>query len=984
MAKSSQSTDQGYIDMINNNGDFGDMFWSSEPKPSNDGGHNAESHDSVDVNVDKTESFWMESNDVGLPLVTFDDLPFNDGSWDHFLSAGASLDLQSPMNANGIEFSSNDCSWGGMDWPNAADQLDPLENVLDPSTVNPDFLDMPPLNLNNNGASTESMFDNLDLDHALSCALNPESTALSQESIGSNDSGLDRSHSTAAGSQETTSVQQSFGHIPRHAEPAEHTTSSQSNQQTSQSPLPKHVAQILAKSYLQSYGWQASKCTASLPHETARRLAELLLQENGYHQVIPETATNPFGQTDGQRNQHVEKPIPPDSHPLAAPDLCTPQKHQTRPKRQAPWTTHATSIMAAIVFSWLSLPTKSTSLQEPTSPPEPTSPSEPSVFENSISGSIFDFDFTDDSSIDVSEESTPPLGAATLANDTDVPDAVVILPSTEATSPRFTDEGVTVLQAKRRPSHSGGYGSVKRLKSSFQGTSSQLGTPRSDSSAKSCMLCKMKHRSCQRDGAGPCKCCRHYYRDSKNSQSLGLARSICQLPDDPALDVRASIKDFFQLTLRDLISFEATGLVTTVELVHPLQLLGNDVIHMVDAPKFTFEVEAGITNGDIGCLPVDAFLHARLHDIRHALQNNNRAVAKAALENLKDLFGFQRQGFRILTSKLPSIDALIKWAQYGIGLRAEICPHDMEFALDDFLETYVNRAPQLPLPKMFFEISCLARFLDNRRPVLAVEGQQCLESLTTFYDSLCHQSIGTTSTSPYMQMQEYNSWRNSSRIHEEIRNQLVLIAANAIEKREMRLMRRFDELSTQLSRRRGDIYILSACQERMRLFYRRNRNRYSNFFGAADRFRNNKTMADFMTRRACFVGFMYTKGDPDRSPFSGYFKDQERKALKNDQDLIAKFERLKNAEHHFYEKSCDTPDDALYVQLQREKKDRRQKSTKTARYVEGATQHGWVKGWRNTPSAEPHRSHEFKRGDWRTNHGTSKMRKIRRPANQQS
>ncbi|KAF5006189.1 hypothetical protein FDECE_7430 [Fusarium decemcellulare] len=91
--------------------------------------------------------------------------------------------------------------------------------------------------------------------------------------------------------------------------------------------------------------------------------------------------------------------------------------------------------------------------------------------------------------------------------------------------------------------------------------------------------------------------------------------------------------------------------------------------------------------------------------------------------------------------------------------------------------------------------------------------------------------------------------------------------------------------------------------ERMRLFYRRNRNRYKTFFGAEDRFQDNKTMAGFMTRRACFIGFKYTKGDPSRLPFSGHFKTEVHEALNNDSDLITKFERLKIAEEHFFDKS---------------------------------------------------------------------------------
>ncbi|KAK7425181.1 hypothetical protein QQX98_000096 [Neonectria punicea] len=429
------------------------------------------------------------------------------------------------------------------------------------------------------------------------------------------------------------------------------------------------------------------------------------------------------------------------------------------------------------------------------------------------------------------------------------------------------------------------------------------GTPttgQEDIDASEAVVIVSSGEACNMNGEKPCDECIRFYTDLENSRGLVLVQDICPLPDDRALGVRASIKDFFQLSGRYLPFFNAIGPVTTIELVHPLQLVGNDVIHMVDAPKLTIEVEMGITDGKIGCLPIEKYLRDCVDAFRSALQNNDATLAMIALDSLAELFTFRRQGCRM----------------YGIGLKAEICPHDMECALDNFLEAYVNWAPDLPLhdiAKDVFEILCLARFLDNRRPVLADEGQKCLESLTSYCDSPCLQGFDTISAPRYMHVQNYYSWKGSSRVHEEIRNQLLFIVRNAIEEREMRLMKRFDELKIPHSSSRKDVFILSACQERMRLYYRRNRNRYSSFFGAADRVSNNKTMADFMTRRTCFIGFMCTNGDPNRSPFSGHFKVIQREALNNDEDLIAKFERLRVAEEHMFEESRSIPDDALYT-----------------------------------------------------------------------
>jgi hypothetical protein len=81
-----------------------------------------------------------------------------------------------------------------------------------------------------------------------------------------------------------------------------------------------------------------------------------------------------------------------------------------------------------------------------------------------------------------------------------------------------------------------------------------------------------------------------------------------------------------------------------------------------------------------------------------ALKNGNTEILKtnSALEGLF-ILPQKEKTYRILEGELPSHKQLIDWARFDIAVKAQLVPEDMECALDNFLDGYIQRGPHLPM-----------------------------------------------------------------------------------------------------------------------------------------------------------------------------------------------------------------------------------------------------------------------------------------------
>jgi hypothetical protein len=200
-------------------------------------------------------------------------------------------------------------------------------------------------------------------------------------------------------------------------------------------------------------------------------------------------------------------------------------------------------------------------------------------------------------------------------------------------------------------------------------------------------------------------------------EDLRLLKSICEDFDEKSLDVRKSIlgkayqeyqhgtanilTDFFNLGERNMPPFIPSGstIELELELAHPLQIIGNKVIHIKNAPRLLVEVEQGRTEGRICCVqPVEAQCVTILM-YALALKNGNKEILAKANCTLEELFILpqKEKTYRILEGTLPSHKQLIDWARFDIAIKAQLVPEDMECALDNFLDGYIQRGPHLPM-----------------------------------------------------------------------------------------------------------------------------------------------------------------------------------------------------------------------------------------------------------------------------------------------
>jgi hypothetical protein len=101
--------------------------------------------------------------------------------------------------------------------------------------------------------------------------------------------------------------------------------------------------------------------------------------------------------------------------------------------------------------------------------------------------------------------------------------------------------------------------------------------------------------------------------------------------------------------------------------------------------------------------------------------------------------------------------------------------------------------------------------LDSRRPVIHDKSQQALSQISQ--------------TSSYLSIDDFNMWKGSSRVGEEIRQQFFFWIAKGFEARETRILLEFDKYM----KTPENPFVLLACVQRMMLLYRRLRERYRSF-----------------------------------------------------------------------------------------------------------------------------------------------------------
>jgi hypothetical protein len=215
--------------------------------------------------------------------------------------------------------------------------------------------------------------------------------------------------------------------------------------------------------------------------------------------------------------------------------------------------------------------------------------------------------------------------------------------------------------------------------------------------------------------------CRKTFGSEGKPEDLRLLKSICQDFDEISLDIRKSIlgkayqeyqhgtanilTDFFNLGGRIMPPFIPSGSTIKLELAHPPQIIGNKVIHIKNAPRLLVEVEQGRTEGPIYRVRrVEAqFVAICMHAL--ALKNGNKVT-------LEEFFTLPQgeETYRILEGTLPSHKQLIDWARFDIAVKAQLVPEDMECALDNFLDGYIQRGPHLPMVRAHHAEGFFANF----------------------------------------------------------------------------------------------------------------------------------------------------------------------------------------------------------------------------------------------------------------------------------
>jgi hypothetical protein len=202
--------------------------------------------------------------------------------------------------------------------------------------------------------------------------------------------------------------------------------------------------------------------------------------------------------------------------------------------------------------------------------------------------------------------------------------------------------------------------------------------------------------------------CRKTFGSEGKPEDLRLLKSICQDFDEISLDIRKSIlgkayqeyqhgtanilTDFFNLGGRIMPPFIPSGSTIKLELAHPPQIIGNKVIHIKNAPRLLVEVEQGRTEGPI-------------HRVR-------RVKTQFVEVTLEEFFTLPQgeETYRILEGTLPSHKQLIDWARFDIAVKAQLVPEDMECALDNFLDGYIQRGPHLPMVRAHHAEGFFANF----------------------------------------------------------------------------------------------------------------------------------------------------------------------------------------------------------------------------------------------------------------------------------
>lgn len=148
--------------------------------------------------------------------------------------------------------------------------------------------------------------------------------------------------------------------------------------------------------------------------------------------------------------------------------------------------------------------------------------------------------------------------------------------------------------------------------------------------------------------------------------------------------------------------FVPNGKIKKIQMSHPLHLIGNTVLHFPHAPKLTVEVQEGRTEGSILTVPPRVVQEIGTLILLLALEAAKKEEKEVAADilakatgNFISMFETRQSGnsYRIVDSSLPSYASLVDWARYDISLKASLAPHDMESALDNFLDGYSQRGP---------------------------------------------------------------------------------------------------------------------------------------------------------------------------------------------------------------------------------------------------------------------------------------------------
>jgi len=255
---------------------------------------------------------------------------------------------------------------------------------------------------------------------------------------------------------------------------------------------------------------------------------------------------------------------------------------------------------------------------------------------------------------------------------------------------------------------------------------------------------------------------------------------------------------------------------------------------------------------------------------------------------------------------LPPIETFLTWAQPDLKGRCETLPDNVENCLDLLFLKYIKHKPRLPygdLVNNLLNASLLARnYLMGNAPVEALENDRLQAAHQFAFDS-----IGS------------HPQRRFADMSLPARNQLFVLAAQAFEFNEKRILERFDRLVFHKNmsglwqsslEESPDPLVLGLCIRRMALIYRQYMIYYKSHGSQklAARYIRGRDMYDTMTRLYHYV-FRNTL-----SPFHDDWRTEDHvDAFGRDKAMVKAFQRLKAAEENHAKHELDLDDDRVYI-----------------------------------------------------------------------